>query len=149
MSDLRSKIMDDVKAAMKNKEADRLSAIRFLQAAIKNKEIDVRPNTITDEDIMGVIKKMAKQRKDSIEQFENAGRQDLADKEKFELKIIEEYLPSQMSEAQIQAVVEKAIKTLGASSMKDMGAVMKEVQAQTAGAADGKLVSQIVKAKLQ
>lgn len=149
MSVLKSKIMDDVKAAMKNKETDRLNAIRFLQAAIKNKEIDVRPNTITDEDIMGVIKKMAKQRKDSIEQFENAGRQDLADKEKFELKVIEEYLPQQMSEAQIQAIVEKVMTTLGATSMKDMGAVMKEVQAQTAGAADGKLVSQIVKAKLQ
>ncbi|MCB0411800.1 MAG: GatB/YqeY domain-containing protein [Bdellovibrionales bacterium] len=149
MSQLKSKIMDDVKAAMKNKEADRLSAIRFLQAAIKNKEIDVRPNTITDEDIMGVIKKMAKQRKDSIEQFQKAGRQDLADKESFELSVIEEYLPAQMSEEQVTKVVNEVIQALNASSMKDMGAVMKEVQAKTQGAADGKLISQIVKAKLQ
>lgn len=148
MSELKSRIMDDVKAAMKSKQADRLSAIRFLQSAIKNKEIDLRPNEITDEDIMGVIKKSAKQRKDSIEQYEKAGRQDLVDKEKFELSVIEEYLPAQMSEQQVAGIVDEVIAALGASSMKDMGSVMKEVQAKTAGAADGKIVSQLVKAKL-
>lgn len=148
MSELKSKIMDDVKAAMKNKEADRLSAIRFLQSAIKNKEIDLRPKEITDEDIMGVIKKSAKQRKDSIEQYEKAGRQDLVDKEKFELSVIEQYLPEQMSEGKVSAIVDEVVAALGASSMKDMGAVMKEVQAKTAGAADGKMISQLVKAKL-
>lgn len=149
MSVLKSKLMDDVKAAMKNKEADRLGAIRFLQAAVKNKEIDLRPKEITDEDILSVIKKMAKQRKDSIEQFENAGRNDLADKEKLELSIIQEYLPEQMSEDQVAKIVEEVIAALGASSMKDMGNVMKQVQEKTAGAADGKMVSQLVKAKLQ
>lgn len=148
MSELKSKIMDDVKAAMKNKEADRLSAIRFLQSAIKNKEIDLRPKEITDEDIMSVIKKSAKQRKDSIEQYEKAGRQDLVDKEKFELSVIEQYLPEQMSEEQVSGIVDEVVTALGASTMKDMGAVMKEVQAKTAGAADGKMVSQLVKAKL-
>lgn len=148
MSELKSKIMDDVKAAMKNKEADRLSAIRFLQSAIKNKEIDLRPKEITDEDIMSVIKKSAKQRKDSIEQYEKAGRQDLVDKEKFELSVIEQYLPEQMSEEQVSGIVDEVVAALGASTMKDMGAVMKEVQAKTAGAADGKMVSQLVKAKL-
>ncbi len=148
MSELKSRIMDDVKAAMKNKEADRLSAIRFLQSAIKNKEIDLRPNEITDEDIMGVIKKSAKQRKDSIEQYEKAGRQDLVDKEKFELSVIEEYLPEQMSEEQVSGIVNEVVAALNATSMKDMGAVMKEVQVKTAGAADGKMISQLVKAKL-
>lgn len=148
MSELKSKIMDDVKAAMKSKEADRLSAIRFLQSAIKNKEIDLRPKEITDEDIMGVIKKSAKQRKDSIEQYEKAGRQDLADKEKFELSVIEQYLPEQMSEEQLSGIVDEVVAALNASSMKDMGAVMKGVQAKTAGAADGKMISQLVKAKL-
>ena len=148
MSELKSKIMDDVKAAMKNKEADRLSAIRFLQSAIKNKEIDLRPKEITDEDIMSVIKKSAKQRKDSIEQYEKAGRQDLVDKEKFELSVIEQYLPEQMSEDKVSAIVDEVVAALGASSMKEMGAVMKEVQAKTAGAADGKMISQLVKAKL-
>ncbi|MEO0335256.1 MAG: GatB/YqeY domain-containing protein [Pseudomonadota bacterium] len=145
---LKSKILDDLKSAMKNKEADRLSAIRFLQSAIKNKEIDLRPKEITDNDIMDVLKKSAKQRKDSIEQYEKAGRNDLADKEKFELSILEEYLPEQLSEEKAAEVVSAVIADLGASSMKDMGAVMKEVQVRTAGAADGKMLSSLVKAKL-
>lgn len=145
---LKSKILDDLKTAMKNKEADRLAAIRFLQSAIKNKEIDLRPKEITDNDIMDVLKKSVKQRKDSIEQFEKAGRNDLAEKEKFELSILKEYLPEQMSEEKAAEVVEAVIADLGASSMKDMGAVMKEVQVRTAGAADGKMLSGLVKSKL-
>lgn len=146
---LKEQILADIKEAMKNKEADRLSAIRFLQSAVKNKEIELRPKTIEDQDILGVIKKLAKQRKESIEQYENAGRTDLADKEKFELSVLETYLPEQLSREQVEKVVDEVIQKLGASSMKDMGAVMKEVQARTAGQADGKMLSEVVKSKLQ
>lgn len=146
---LKEKILEDIKNAMKNKEAERLSAIRFLQAAVKNREIELRPNAITDQDVMGVIKKLAKQRKDSITEFEKAGRNDLVEKEKFELSVLEEYLPQQMSEAQVAAIVDEAIKSLGANSPKQMGAVIKEVMAKTAGQADGKMISDLVKSKLQ
>lgn len=146
---LKEQILDDLKTAMKNKEADKLSAIRFLQSAIKNREIELRPNTITDQDILAVIKKSVKQRHDSIEQYEQAGRADLADKEKFELSVLEAYLPPQMSPEQVEALVGEVIAALGASSMKDMGTVMKEVQARAAGSADGKILSEIVKSKLQ
>jgi uncharacterized protein YqeY len=146
---LKTKIMDDIKVAMREKNADRLNCLRFLQAQVKNKEIEVRPATITDEDILQVIKKLVKQRKEGIEQFVQHGRQDLADKEKVELGILEELLPSQMNEDQVRAIVDKVVADLGATSVKDMGAVMKEVLARTAGAADGKIVSQAVKSKLQ
>lgn len=146
--DLKAKILDDIKNAMKNKEADRLSAIRFLQAAVKNREIELRPNAITDQDIMGVIKKMAKQRKDSIAEFEKAGRNDLADKEKFELGIMEEYLPAQMSADQVAKIVDEVIKATGATTQKQMGAVIKEVMAKTGGTADGKVISDLVRSKL-
>lgn len=146
---LKEKILEDMKNAMKNKEADRLSAIRFLQAAVKNKEIEVRPNAITEADVLSVIKKSAKQRKDSITEYEKAGRQDLADKEKFELSILEEYLPRQMSPEEITKVVIDVIAALGAKDIKAMGSVIKEVQARTAGAADGRAISEIVKSKLQ
>lgn len=145
---LRDKILEDIKAAMKSKEADRLSAIRFLQAAIKNREIELRPNTITEPDVVGVIKKMAKQRKDSIAEYEKAGRNDLADKEKFELKVLEEYLPQQMGQEQVAAIVNEVVASLGATSAKQMGAVIKEVMARTQGQADGKMISELVKSKL-
>ncbi|MCB0412250.1 MAG: GatB/YqeY domain-containing protein [Bdellovibrionales bacterium] len=146
---LKEQILSDLKEAMKNKEADRLSAIRFLQSAIKNKEIELRPNAITDEDIMVVLKKSVKQRKESIDQYTNAGREDLADKEKFELSVLETYLPEEMSRDQIEKIVAEVIASLGASSMKDMGAVMKASQEKTAGRADGKTLSEVVKSKLQ
>lgn len=145
---LKEKILEDIKNAMKSKEADRLSAVRFLQAAIKNKEIELRPHAISDQDILGVIKKMAKQRKDSISEFAKANRQDLVDKEKFELGVLEEYLPKQMSAEDLAKVVSDVIQALGAKDMKQMGAVIKEVQARTAGAADGKMISDLVKSKL-
>lgn len=146
--DLKAKILEDIKSAMKSKEAERLSAIRFLQAAVKNREIELRPNAITDQDIMGVIKKMAKQRKDSIAEFEKAGRNDLADKEKFELGIMEEYLPAQMSADQVAKIVDEVIKATGATTQKQMGAVIKEVMAKTGGTADGKVISDLVRSKL-
>ena len=146
---LREKILEDIKTAMKNKEADRLSAVRFLQSAIKNREIELRPNAITEQDIIGVIKKMAKQRKDSIAEFEKAGRTDLAEKEKFELGVLEDYLPQQMSPDAVAKIVDEVIKSQGATSQKQMGAVMKEVMARTSGQADGKVISDLVKSKLQ
>lgn len=146
---IQKQILDDVKAAMKAKEAEKLGTLRMLQSALKNKEIEVRPNELTDQDAITVIKKMVKQRHEAAEQYTNAGRPELAEKEQAETKFLEVYLPEQMSEEQIVAIVDEVIAATGASSMKDMGAVMKEVQAKTAGSADGKLVSQVVKAKLQ
>ncbi len=145
---LKEKLLSDIKEAMKSKQADRLSAIRFLQAAVKNREIELRPNAIDDQEIIGVIRKMVKQRQDSIEQYEKAARQDLADKEKQELAVIQEYLPPQLGREQIEQIVSEVKAALGATSMKDMGAVMKEVQLRTGGAADGRTVSEVVKAKL-
>ncbi len=146
---LREKILEDIKLAMKNKEADRLSAIRFLQSAIKNREIELRPNPMSEQDVIGVIRKLAKQRKDSIAEFEKAGRTDLVDKEKFELNVLEEYLPQQMPADQVAKIVDEVIQSTGATSIKQMGAVIKEVMARTAGQADGKMISDLVKSKLQ
>ena len=146
---LREQILDDIKTLMKAKEADRLSAVRFLQAAIKNREIELRPNPITEQDIIAVVKKMAKQRKDSIAEYEKAGRQDLVDKEKFELSVMEKYMPAQMTVEQVAAVVDEAIKALAATSQKQMGAVIKEVMAKTGGQADGKMIRELVRSKLQ
>lgn len=146
---LKQQILDDTKEAMKARNADKVNTLRFLQAAVKNKEIEVRPNALTDEDVVTVLRKSVKQRQDSIEQYVSAGRTDLADKEKMELSIIEGYLPKQMSADQIEAVVKQAIKDVGATSPKEMGAVMKAVQAKTQGTADNKIVSEIVKKLLQ
>ncbi len=146
---LREQILEDIKSAMKSKEAEKLSAIRFLQAAIKNREIEVRPNAITDQEVLAVIKKMAKQRKDSIEEFTKAGRTDLVDKEKFELTVMEAYLPQQMDAGQVAKIVDEVIQSTGASTQKQMGAVIKEVMTRTAGQADGKVISDLVRSKLQ
>lgn len=145
---LKEQIMADIKSAMKSREPKKLETLRFLHAAVKNKEIDTRPTELTDEDVLAVIKKMAKQQKDSIDQFEKADRNDLADNEKAQLKIIEIYLPKQLSKEKVEEFVTEAIKSLNATSMKEMGAVMKAVMAKTHGAADNKIVSELVRAKL-
>ena len=146
---LKDQIMEDIKSAMKAKEADKVAALRFLHAAIKNREIDMRPAEATEEDYLGVIRKSVKQRKESIEQYQNASRQDLVDNEMKELKIIEGYLPQALDAEQVAALVERAIAELGATSIKDMGAVIKKVQAFASGGADGRMVSEKVKARLQ
>jgi uncharacterized protein YqeY len=125
-----------------------MDAIRFLQAAIKNREIELRPNPINETEIQAVLKRMAKQRKESIEQYEKAGRKDLADKEHTELKMIEGYLPQPMSEEQLVKIVQEVITAQGATTVKQMGAVIKEVQARTQGTADNKLISELVKTRL-
>jgi uncharacterized protein YqeY len=145
---LKETVLGDLKTAMKDKDEARLAAIRFLQAAIKNKEIEVRPNTVSEQDIIAVVRKIGNQLKDAITQFEQAGRTDLADKEKAQLKVIEAYLPQQMSREALEKVIAEVMKETGAASIKDMGTVIKATQAKTAGAADGKMISEIVKAKL-
>lgn len=147
--EIREKIMTDVKQAMRDRDQVRLDSLRFLQSAIKNREIELRPNAITAEEVMGVIKRLVKQRKESIEQYQAAARQDLVDKESLELKVLEAYLPSQMSKEQVESLVVQVIESTGAKSVKEMGAVMKEVLARAAGTADNRMVSEVVKAKLQ
>lgn len=146
--ELREKLSADLKSAMVAKDALKVSVIRFTQAAIKNREIELRPNPINGDEVMAVIKKLVKQRKESIEQYSNAGRTDLVDQETAELKVLEAYLPAQMSKEAIEKIVGEVIAALNASSIKDMGAVMKETIARTQGAADNKLVSEVIKSKL-
>ena len=146
--EIREKIMADVKDAMKSKDQLKLNTLRFFQAAVKNREIEMRPDPITSEEVMTVLKKLVKQRKESIEQYVNGNRQDLADQEAAELKVLETYLPAQMGREQIEKVITEVIAALGAKTVKDMGPVMKEVIARTAGGADNKIVSEVIKAKL-
>lgn len=146
--EIREKILADIKSAMVSKDTLKLNTLRFLNAQIKNKEIDSRPTPITSDDIMAVLKKLVKQRKESIEQFAAAGRHDLVDAESAELKILETYLPAQMSRTQIEALVIEVIAATGAKTIKDMGTVMKETQARSGGSADGKMISEIIKSKL-
>lgn len=147
--DLKSQILNDMKAAMKEKDPVKLETIRGLQSAVKNREIELRPNPISEDEVIGVVKRLIKQRKESIEQFTAAGRTDLSDKEATELKHLEVYLPAQMSRDQIAALVAQVVTETGAASVKDMGKVMKEVLARSGSTADGKIVSELVKAKLQ
>ncbi|MFP5518260.1 MAG: GatB/YqeY domain-containing protein [Bdellovibrionia bacterium] len=146
--ELRDKLMADLKVAMVAKDMLKVNTIRFVQAAIKNREIDMRPNPITGEEVMAVFKKLVKQRKESIEQYSAAGRTDLVDQETAELKILEAYLPAQMGREDVEKIVSEVIAAVGATSIKDMGAVMKETIARTQGAADNKLVSEIIRTKL-
>lgn len=146
--EIRDRILSEVKTAMKDKNQVRVDTLRGIQSAIKNKEIELRPNPISGDDILNVLKKLVKQRKESIEQFLAAKRQDLVDKESTELKILEEFLPPQLSVADIEALVAATITEVGATSVKDMGKVMKAVMAKTQGAADNKVVSEAIKSKL-
>lgn len=145
---LGEQIRKDITEAMKAKDAARLSALRMVQSAFKNREIELRPNAMPEDEYLGVIKKLVKQRKESIEQFAQAGRQDLVDNETNELKILESYMPAQLSREQIEQIVADVIATLGATSVKQMGQVMKEAQAKTGGQADNKIMSEIIKSKL-
>lgn len=146
--EIREKITADVKSAMLAKDSVKLNTLRFLQSAIKNKEIESRPNPITADDVLSVIKKLVKQRKESIDQFAAAGRKDLADQESAELKVLEAYMPAQMGQPEVEKIVAEVIAAVGAKSVKDMGAVMKETIVRTAGSADSKMISEVIKAKL-
>jgi uncharacterized protein YqeY len=144
---LKTRITDDVKAAMKAREAQRLGALRLLTAAIKQREVDERIE-LDDAQVVGVIEKMIKQRRDSITQYEKGGRADLAAQEQFEIDLLAAYLPQQATDAEIDAVVAAAVAATGAKGIADMGKVMAQVKAQLAGRADMGKVSARVKAKL-
>jgi uncharacterized protein YqeY len=146
---LREQITNDIKTAMKEKNMSKLNALRMVQSAFKNREIELRPNPMSEEEHLAVVKKLVKQRKESIETFQQAGRQDLVDAETAELKLLETYLPAQMTREQIEKIVSEVIAATGVASAKQMGVVMKEVQARTGGSADNKLISEIIKSKLQ
>ena len=147
MSKLKQLITDDMKLAMKAQDKPALKAIRMILGAIKQKEIDERIE-LDDNQVMAVIQKMVKQRKDSISQFSDAGRTDLVEVEEVELLIINNYMPTQLSDDEIEAAVVKAISDTGADSMKDMGKLMGILKGQLDGKADMGQVSQLIKSKL-
>lgn len=147
MSNLKRRINEDVKAAMRGKEKQRLAALRLITAAIKQKEVDERIE-LDDAQTTSVLDKMAKQRRESIEQYEKAQRADLVEKEQFELELITGYLPQPLAAAEIQSLIDGAIAATGAASMKDMGKVMGQLKAQMQGRADLGKVSGMVKARL-
>ena len=144
---IKIQIQDDVKAAMRAKESDRLGTLRLITAAIKQKEVDERIE-LSDAAVLAVLEKMIKQRKDSIAQFQAGGRQDLVDKEQAELTILSAYMPAQLSEAEVAAAVTAAITQVGASGPQDMGKVMAVLKPQLAGKADMGLLFRRLKSKL-
>jgi uncharacterized protein len=144
---LKARIAEDVKTAMKAKAAQRLSALRLLTAAIKQREVDDRKE-LSDVEVVSTIEKMIKQRRDSITQYAAGGRQDLADAEQFEIDVLAAYLPQQATDAEIDAAVAEAIAGSGAKSIADMGKVMAQVKSKLAGRADMGQVSARVKARL-
>jgi uncharacterized protein YqeY len=147
MPTLKERITEDMKAAMRAKEADRLGAIRMLTAAIKQKEVDERVE-LDDAAVVAIVDKLLKQRKDSIEAFEKAGRQDLVDKEKAEVAVLQAYLPARLSAAEVQAEVKAIVAELGATGPGDMGKVMGAAKQRLAGKADMGQVSAAVKGAL-
>ncbi|KRL92248.1 GatB/YqeY domain-containing protein [Limosilactobacillus equigenerosi] len=145
---LLDQLNNDMKTAMKAKDKATLSVVRMLKAAVTNEQINLGHDLTADEEAT-VLSREYKQRKESLAEFENAGREDLIEQAKHELSVVEKYLPEQLSEAEVKAIVTKAIEQTGAESMKDMGKVMGVVMPQVKGKADGKLVNETVKAALQ
>jgi len=144
---LKAQITEDMKSAMRAKDARRLSAVRLLLASIKQREVDERKD-MSDADVISVIEKMIKQRRDSIEQFQKGGRQDLVEIEQFELSVLQAYMPKALADAEIAAAVSAAIQSSGAKGIADIGKVMAVLKPQLAGRADMGKVSGLVKAKL-
>ena len=144
---LKAQIQEDVISAMRARDQKRLTALRLITAAIKQIEIDQRIE-IDDQIVLGILDKMVKQRRESLEQFESAGRDDLVAQERFELDLISVYLPEALSDEEVAALISQALADTGASSIRDMGAVMNILRAQVQGRADMKAVSSAVKAKL-
>lgn len=145
---LKQQIISDLTASMKAQDAARTSTLRMVKASIMNREIE-KGGELDDEEMGKLLRSMVKQRRDSVEQFEKGARQELADKEKAEIEVIEAYLPQSASQEEIEQAVSAALVETGATSMKDMGKVMKAAQAQLAGKnADGRTVSDLVKLKL-
>jgi uncharacterized protein YqeY len=144
---LKERLNADMKEALKAHDSARLSTIRMIISAVRNKEIDARKD-MDDEGVLSVLSTSAKQRRESIEQYEKAGRQDLVDKEKAELEVIMSYMPQQMGRKEIEALVRDAVAESGAAGPADMGKVMKVLMPKVKGRADGKLVNEVVKAAL-
>lgn len=144
---LKEQIMADMKDAMRAKDKDRLGTIRLIQAAIKQREVDERIE-LGDEQVLAVLDKMVKQRRDSITQYNDAGREELAAKEEAELEVIQHYLPEALSDEEIDSLIEEAISASGAESMKDMGKVMGQLKPKVQGRADMGAVSARIKARL-
>ncbi len=145
--DLKSRIQDDVKVAMRARDRERLNALRLITASIKQREVDDRVD-LDDGAVIGVLEKMIKQRRDSIEQYQKAGRDELAAREAYEIEVINTYMPVAMDDAELEALIEAVLEQTGASSMKDMGKVMGALKAKVQGRADMGAVSAKVKARL-
>jgi len=146
-STLKARITEDMKAAMRGGDKPRLAVIRLIQAALKQKEVDERI-TLSDADVIAVLDKMGKQRRESLEQYKAAGRQDLAEQEAYELNVIQSYLPTPLSDAEIDALIAEAIAATGATSIREMGAVMGKLKPQLQGRADMAQVSARIKSAL-
>jgi len=144
---LQEQLNTAMKEAMRAKDSLRLNAIRLVKTAIKNKEIEARKE-FDDQEVIGVLSTLVKQRRESAQVYRDSGRSDLAEKEEKELAVIQEFLPSQLGEEEIKAIIEEAVAETGAATMRDMGKVMKIVTGKTVGRADGRLVSDLVKTRL-
>jgi len=144
---LKARIQEDVKNALRAHERERLGVLRLITAAVKQKEVDERIE-LNDEQVLAVLDKMVKQRRESIEQFERAGREDLVVQERYELELIQGYLPEPLGEEELNSLIQAVICELGASSIRDMGPVMNALRGQVQGRADMKAVSQAVKNQL-
>lgn len=145
---LEEKILNDYKEAMKNRDTLRSSVLSFLRADLLNLQVAKKKNKLEDSEVIAAIKKQIKQRQDSTEQFTKGARPDMAEKEAKEAEVLKAYLPPELSVDELKKIIEEAIVSVGASTLKDMGRVMKEVTAKTAGAADGKIVSDLVRERL-
>ncbi len=146
-SALKQRLTEDMKAAMRSKDKPRLGVVRLVLAAIKQREVDERID-LDDAQVLVVLDKMVKQRRDSVKQFEDAGRQELADQESYEISVLQEYLPAALDEAELDVLIVAAIDSTGAESMKDMGKVMAALKPQVQGRADMGAVSQKIKQRL-
>jgi len=146
-SALKQKLIDDMKAAMRSKDKPRLGVVRLVLAAIKQREVDERID-LDDTQVLAALDKMVKQRRDSVKQFKDAGRQELADQESYEISVLQEYLPTALDEAELDTLIITAIDSTGAESMKDMGKVMAMLKPQVQGRADMGAVSQRIKSRL-
>lgn len=144
---LQERLNDEMKEAMRAKDSLRLNAIRLIRTAVKNREIEAR-HPLDDQEIIGVLSTLVKQRKESAQVYRENDRPELAQKEEAELAVIQDFLPTQLSRAEIEAIIEEAVAETGATEGKDMGKVMKVVSARTTGRADGREVSELVKARL-
>ena len=147
MSELKQRINDDVKASMRNKDKERVAILRMVTAAIKQKEVDERIE-LDDSQVLSVLDKMAKQHRDSIEQFSKAGRDDLVEKENSELRVVLEFMPEQLTDSELEQAIQEAVAATGAADMKDMGKVMGVLKPRVQGKADMGKVSSMVKQKL-